>query len=488
MNTRKLWLLTTVILSCLIVGGCDWVDSGGSSQAAPVVITEILLDDVPIGEGAPVNEQSIARITARHSSAGLERTYAWSEMPLEQGNLPECAEKNGFNTELAARTLAQACTSPSDCSLGFIKREPVPGEQTDIEPDVDPATQELTRDTEFDLRIPTLQASIGVRYALVEEDSSGNVFNSEYSFCLIAINEAPDANDDTFSTLEGTVLNVTLTTVNLLTNDSDDIDVSNADLSIVPEPLVAPEHAAFFELGNDGSFTYESSLVDLREDQLDGFEYELTDGVFTSTARVTIRVAATNEAPRILDPIAPLSAVEDDPFSVDLAPNFRDPEGGNLTFTLSPLAPLATGSGLMLSRAGVLSGTPTTADVGEYELILRVSDGGRVTDAPFTLVVAATSNRAPVFVAGSIEEEVEGPRMVIMRITPRFSDPDGDRLTYSMAGDGTLPDGLSINRSTGIISGRPRVIGIYEDLRVRATDPDGASALSSVFTVSVTGI
>ncbi|MFK7997622.1 MAG: putative Ig domain-containing protein [Granulosicoccus sp.] len=469
MNTRNLWSLGVVLVSGLGLGSCSWVDSAGNGDDP--VVTQVFLDDIPVGTAKSINEQSVARITAELNASSLEQSFSWSEEPLEQGNLPACAEEDGFKPDLAADTLGQACKAGTNCELNF--------ERQDASPDADVV--------EFDLQIPALNASVGLRYALIVEDSSGRVFNSEYSFCLIAINEAPVANDDTFVILEGTVLNVTPATVNLMSNDSDDIgDVSNTEFVVIPEPLSGPEHAAFFELGNDGSFTYQSSLSDLREDQFDVFEYQLSDGVFISTAKATIRVVAANQAPRLIAPIPVLSATEGDSFTANLGENFIDPENGTLTFTLSSETPLARGTGLALGRNGVLEGIPTAADVGIYQLDLLVSDGGRITEATLRLEVAETTNRAPVFVAGSLLPEVVGPRLIIMRITPRFTDPDNDPLTYSMDDDGgALPPGLSINRLTGIISGRPSAAGVYGELRAKATDPSGVSTLSSVFTVTV---
>ncbi|MFK8080409.1 MAG: putative Ig domain-containing protein [Granulosicoccus sp.] len=495
MKTGKLQSLITTGLAGLVLAACDWVDSGGSSDApeAPVVVSEILLDDVPVGQAEVINEKTLARFIVPQNTSNLERTYAWSE-PLEQGNLPECAGTNGFKPELAASSLDQACTLESDCAFEFVnlaaEPESVPGTTPETVPDGQPNTPEDTTDAAgivFELRIPALKASVGARYMLEEQDSSGNVFNTEFSICMIAVNEQPDARDDIFVILEGNELNVTPATVNLLSNDSDDIDVSNEPLSVLPEPLSEPENAAVFELGDDGSFTYESNLIDLREDQFDTFTYEVTDGVFTVSAKATIRVVAINQAPRLLDSIEDLSATEDEVFRVDLAPNFFDPESNNLAFTLSDDTPLAAGTGLSLSRAGVLSGTPTASDVGVYELTIEVSDGGQVTETSFTLEVGETNNRAPFFVTGSVAAEITGPVLVIMRISTEFIDPDGDDLTYSMAFGRVLPVGLSLNRATGVISGRPSVAGVYPNLRVRATDPFDKSTLSPAFTITIVG-
>ena len=353
MNIRMSSATALAVMAGLLLSSCDWVDSAGGS--AEPATTEVFLDGIPIGGAIVANEETITRVTtARQGSSTLPQTFTFSDEPVEQGNLDVCADQDGFNTTFAADTLAQACKAGVVCELEF---EPV---TTSNDADL----------AEFSVQIPTLDAPIGLRYDLTTADSNGITSTEQYSFCLIAINEAPEAVDDTFSVIEGAVLEVSADTLNLLSNDSDDTDVTNMDLEVLPEPLVAPQMAAQFSLGSDGSFTYQSMLADLREDQFDSFTYQVTDGLFISAATATVRIVAANQAPEQITPIAVLEATEGEPFSVSLAESFVDPENGIITFSLDPLTPLAVGSGLALSSAGVLSGTPTAADVGSYQLIL----------------------------------------------------------------------------------------------------------------------
>ena len=469
----------TIVLLCLPLGACEWVDSAGDSggTGTPVAVTEVLLDDMPAGDVITLNEQGEARITASRTSATIESsTITWSAESLAEGNLLACDTQNGFNAELAAESLQQACASDTDCEFTF--------DTVSSDADADEA--------EFSVRVPALNASVGVSRELSITDQLGNTELSERTFCLIAINEAPVANDDTFVVIEGNVLAVTPQTVNLLTNDSDDNDVSNSLLSILPEAAEAPEFAASFELGTDGSFTYQPSLTGLSEDQFDQFDYQLTDGLFTSTATATIRIVAANQAPQQIAPIPLQSATEGLLFNIDLSQFFVDPEDGDISFSLSPITPLAVGSGLSLSPVGLLSGIPRQADVGSYALIVSVSDGGLATEANVTLEVNAAPvtvfNRQPVFVGQTVFSQTVLAGVAITPVMPQFTDADGDQLTYSMSGNGILPPGVTINSLTGTISGRSFVAGAYGGLRVRATDPSGAFALSSPFSMTVTAL
>lgn len=462
----------------LLLASCDWVDSaGGSSTIGPIAsttTTEVFVEDQPVVGASAINEQSEANITVARQSPGADLTFEWTAEPIEQGNLEVCEAIDGFDPEFAADSLEQACKDADDCGFNFEAASP------DVEAGV----------VEFLLAVPALDASVGMVHELRVTDADGGSTVTEYNFCLIAINEAPLALDDTFTVVEGDTLIIDASSIdNLLTNDEDDTDVTNQPLTISTEPARAPQFDEEFTLASDGGFTYRSSPNPLPVDRSDSFDYVVTDGVFNVTATATIRIVAVNRPPSLDAPLAPLTATEGDVFSVDLAPNFVDPEAGPVTFSLSSATPFAEGSGLSLSTAGVLSGTPTAADVGSYVLVVLASDGLLATEVMLTLEVApaplvAPTNASPVFVVGSVVSQSITLNQAMRVIRPQFTDTQ--TLSYSINGTSVLPTGVSINTTTGVISGVPRERGVFSGLRVRATDPSGAFALSSAFTLTVT--
>ena len=468
--TTRIGVWPLLVLLCPVLVACDWVDSTGSQGVVPR--TEVFLDDTPVGSAVVLDEKSeVSIVTSRGSAAVDEQTYQWSEDPLAQGALAVCAGQGGFDSEFVASSLDEACTDPSDCAVDF---------------------ESVTTDdgvAEFSLSAPELQASVGMRFALTVEDSTGTIDTREYDFCFVAVNEAPDANDDTFVIREGTREVFSTRSTNLLSNDTDDIDVRNDDLQILAEPVSEPKFFSFFELGDDGSFTYESDLEGILADQIDSFQYAVTDGMFTSIASVTLRIVANNQAPEQLDDIPLLLAPIGESFVENLSLYFSDPEEGELSFSFADEEGLPAASGIALLENGVLSGTPALSDVGTYPLRLVVSDGGREVESLFTLDIFepsdAEDNTAPEYIEDTVFDQILFLGAPIRSVTPEFEDADDDVLEYSIVGTGELPDGVTIDPDTGVVSGRPLSRTWVRDLHILATDPHGATAVSDSFYIRV---
>jgi hypothetical protein len=117
--------------------------------------------------------------------------------------------------------------------------------------------------------------------------------------------------------------------------------------------------------------------------------------------------------------------------------------------------------------------------LGTYpDIIVQVIDAvGHVAIAqPFTIVISALG------VSGSPSATATVGTAYSAQFTANNGTP---AYTYSMIG--TLPAGLSLNASTGLISGTPSSgsEGLYPNLQVQATDANGGTGPSDAFSITV---
>jgi VCBS repeat-containing protein len=178
-------------------------------------------------------------------------------------------------------------------------------------------------------------------------------------------------------------------------------------------------------------------------------------GVTTTTVTYTVG----NPPPVAEDDTVAIE--EDTPATGSVLPNDADPDG-------DPLHVSAVGGGavgqpieltygtLVLNADGTYTFTPNAAanalpagQVVEEAVTYTVADGQGGTDTA-TLRIAITGvNDTPIAAALPDRGNFEGDKVSIS-ISDRFSDPDGDPLTFSATG---LPPGLSMDPVTGLITG-----------------------------------
>ena len=175
------------------------------------------------------------------------------------------------------------------------------------------------------------------------------------------------------------------------------------------------------------------------------------------------------------------------------APTFTadTPPGGTVgtayTYTFSaagspaPTFAVTSGTlpaGLTLnSTTGVLSGTPTTA--AAYPFVVTASNG--VTPnavSPTINVTIAASGTAPTFTA-----DTPPAAQYSVAYTYTFTASGSPAPTFSVT-SGALPTGLSLNGTTGVLSGTPTVPGLFSFV-VTATNGVAPDAGSPTITIDV---
>ncbi len=172
----------------------------------------------------------------------------------------------------------------------------------------------------------------------------------------------------------------------------------------------------------------------------------VTDGSLTTTGPTSTFTTGTpmsNNPPVVTSPgdqTHPEGSV------VDVAVAATDPDGDGLTWSASGLP-----AGLSINQfTGHITGTiALTAAAGSpYNVTVNVSDGrGPAVPSSFTWTVTNV-NGEPTFDQDVLDRT--NPEGTLVSLDAGATDPDGDPLTYAAT---NLPAGLSINASTGLITG-----------------------------------
>jgi VCBS repeat-containing protein len=119
------------------------------------------------------------------------------------------------------------------------------------------------------------------------QDSHGATASASVYITVIPVNDAPVAVNDAYITNEDTILQVESIS-GLLANDFD------VDGDVLTAALVSGPNHGILMLNPGGSFSYTPDSNWFGEDS---FIYEVSDGVLTDTATVTITVLPVNDAP-----------------------------------------------------------------------------------------------------------------------------------------------------------------------------------------------
>ena len=123
------------------------------------------------------------------------------------------------------------------------------------------------------------------------------------------------------------------------------------------------------------------------------------------------------------------------------------------------------------AASGIISGTPTKA--GTFASTMSAINGGGTTNAALTITIQP----AVPIITSSLTARVQVFTPFTYQITAA-----NDPVTFNAT---NLPVGLSVDPATGIISGTPTVVGVY-NIPISASNNTGTGTATLVLTVTVT--
>ena len=203
----------------------------------------------------------------------------------------------------------------------------------------------------------------------------------------------------------------------------------------------------------------------------------VTDGTQTSAMdafSITVSVPNPTNHPPTISGTPPTSVRVGNAYS--FTPNAQDPDGDNLTFSVSNRPAWLTFN----SASGTLTGTPSAANVGTYSgIVISVSDGQASASLPaFSIQVTAAltiSGTPPTSVAAGTGYSFQ----------PKTNAPAGTQLTFSIS---NAPAWANFSTATGQLAGTPSSsqVGTYSGIVISVSDGTQTSSLPS-FSIKVTG-
>ncbi|MEP1090049.1 MAG: tandem-95 repeat protein [Rhizobiaceae bacterium] len=435
-------------------------DPGGATDTATVSLNVLILNDAPIvdldlsgaGSGFATsyteNGVGIAIVDSDISITDEDHTDAESAtITLTNGQIGDLLEVGVLPGGLTAVVSpATALTAPGIMTVTLNGTASLADYQT--------ALQALTyRSTSED----PVTTSREIEFVVSDGEDPSLVTTT--SIAITSVNDAPVAADDGVPTALIVTEDVPMTFDPVSSNDS---DVEGDALTITEIDGNAIVPGGFVNLGVgrvdlaiDGrNLTYTPALNYFGPAS---FSYTISDGGLTDTANINFDVQAVNDAPVALDD-GPVVLVEDGSVSYDpVLSNDTDVEGDNLTILSingSPITP--TGSVTIASGTITLGADGRTLDYvpnGNFNGLVVVnyvvSDGAASATANVTFDVTALDDPISL-ISTPPNVTLNDGDSVNLPMAGFFDDPDGDALVYSAAG---LPAGITINPTTGLISG-----------------------------------
>ncbi len=293
------------------------------------------------------------------------------------------------------------------------------------------------------------------------------------SLTITAVNDAPVAVNNSYSTNEDTAL--TVNAPGVLGNDTD-VEGSSPTASVVDNPA----HGTL-TLNANGSFTYTPTT---NYNGSDSFTYKINDGTLDSnTATVSITVNPVNDAPGAVGDS--YSTNEDTALTIN-APGVRandtDVDGDTLTAALVSGPSHGT---LTLNSNGSFTYTPTTNYNGSDSFTYEVNDGTVDSNTATVSLTVTAVNDAPVAGNNSYTTAEEQALNVSAAsgVLGNDSDVDGDSLTAVLV-SGPTHGTLTLNANGSFTYTPVSTYNGSDSFTYQARDPSGV--LSSTATVSLT--
>ena len=270
-------------------------------------------------------------------------------------------------------------------------------------------------------------------YTYTISEGNGGSDSGVVFITVTPVNDAPVANDDSATTMEGGSI-----TTDVLLNDMD------AEMATLTVTGATPGNNGFTSVNSDGTITY---THDGSETTSDSYSYTISDGNGGSDSGVvSITVTPVNDAPVAYDDSATTS--EDTAVTVAVSANDTDVDGLVVPTSAAVLNSPSNGS-LVNNGDGTITYTPNPNFNGTDTFSYTIADDDGATDSAIVFITVTPVNDAPV-VTGNPDATTDEGGSVTTDVLSNATDADGDPLTVTVDTQGT--NGLASVNSDGTIT------------------------------------
>ena len=306
-------------------------------------------------------------------------------------------------------------------------------------------------------------------------DSNGGVVTTSLTVTVSDANDSPQFLGIPYSATVSENLPIATDVIKIAAFDADGDSLSYS---------LSGTNSGHFQISSSSGLVETTQVLDYETLNYYSLTVSVSDGSVSISTSLTISVSNTNDAPYVTNLPGNVSVAENDVTAAVIDVNASDPDGDNITFSLS-----GTGSDnfLINSATGLVTlNRALNYEIQElYSLTVRVSDGaGGVAFASLT-VITVNQNDPPVILGGpytaNVEESLNAGTTVYKAAV--FDEDSSDTPSFSISG--TNSDHFAIS-SAGIVTTTQALD--YESVTsytLIVSVSDGSASMNTTLTITV---